>query len=131
MTKKLFVVSLVLIMVSGCAMLGSKGGNTLVGKWTGEFPEMGEITLIFNEDMTMQGSIGGMMEFTGKYTVDYSADPMTLDQFGFDDAQMGDMKYLAIFKFIEANKIMICGNVDSQGGRPSDFNDMAYELARE
>lgn len=131
MTKKLFVLSLVLIMMSGCAMLGTKGSQTLVGKWTGELPEMGSMTLIFNEDMTMKGSIGEQMEFAGKYTADYSADPMTLDQFDFDNSQMGDMKYLAIFKFIEANKIMICGNIDSQGDRPTNFEYMAYELTRE
>ena len=79
----------------------------------------------------MKGSIGGMMEFTGKYTADYSANPMTLDQFDFSESQMGDMKYLAIFKFLEPNKVLMCGNVDTQGGRPADFNDMAYELTRE
>jgi hypothetical protein len=131
MIKKMFVLSLVLIMMSGCAMLGTKGGNTLVGKWTGDLPEMGTITLVFNEDMTMKGDIGGQMEFSGKYTADYSADPMTLDQFDFDNDQMGDMKYLAIFKFIDPNKIMMCGNIDSQGGRPTDFEYMAYELTRE
>ena len=131
MAKKMFILSLVLIMMSGCAMLGTKGSQTLVGKWTGEFPEMGTITLIFKDDMTMEGSIGGQMEFAGKYTADYSADPMTLDQFDFNNSQMGDMKYLGIFKFIEPNKIMMCGNIDSQGGRPTNFENMAYELTRE
>ena len=89
MTKKLFVLLLALSVMSGCAMLGSKGTNTLVGTWTGEFPDMGEMTIVFNEDMTMKGSIGGMFEFTGKYVVDYSANPMTVDEIVLDNPQMG------------------------------------------
>ncbi|MFC1650052.1 hypothetical protein ACFL2X_00630 [Candidatus Latescibacterota bacterium] len=112
-------------------MLSKKGSQSLVGKWTGDLPDMGTITLIFKDDMTCDINIGGAMEFTAKYSVDYSADPITLDQFDFNNSEMGDMRYLAIFKFIDANKIMMCGNIDSQGDRPTNFEYQAYELTRE
>ncbi len=131
MANKLIVVLIALSVMSGCATLGLKQGNTLVGTWTGEFPNMGKMSIVFHKDMTMKGSIGDTFDFTGTYSIDYSANPMTVDQFVLDNPQMGDITYLAIFKFLDPNKVMMCGNVDSQGGRPSDFNNMAYELTRE
>ena len=132
MKKQLFILSIaIVIVISGCAMIGIKQPQSLVGKWMGELPNGDEITMIYKDDMTMEGSIKGSMnfDFIAKYSVDFSADPITLDQFSF--AEMGDMRYLAIIKFIDKNKILICGNIDSQGDRPKNFDYDAYEMTRE
>ena len=133
--KTLVLTLAALVAISGCSMMGQGGKQqSLVGTWTGD-STMGEMTMTFNDDGTTHVSMtgGGMdMEMDGKYEVNYDADPMTIDQFGFDDSMMGDMRYLGIFKFVDANTIMMNGNVDSMGGRPTDYaGDMAMELKRQ
>ena len=132
--KKLLVLSIVILIVtSGCAMMGKKTSQTLVGTWRGEMPNGGEIIMVYNEDMTMEGSIKGQMEFDfkAKYSVDYNADPITLDQFDFDNEYMSEIRFLSIIRFIDSNTIQVCGNPDSEGSRPTNFDYNMIEMTRE
>ena len=112
---------------------GEKGVQSLVGKWTGTLPDSSELMMNFTNDMTVEGSMKGSMDFeyVAKYSVDFSADPVTLDIFDFDNADFGDIRYLGIIKFTEKNKLMMRGNIDTQGNRPSNFDNDAFELKRE
>ena len=132
MKKQLVLLSLaIIIIISSCAIWGVKQSKSIVGKWIGELPNGDKIVMNFKNDMTMEGSIKGSMdlEYTAKYSVDFSVNPITLDLFDFEE--MGDIRYLAIIKFINKNKILICGNIDSQGDRPKNFDYDAYEIKRE
>ena len=131
MKKQLFILSIaILIVMSGCAVIGMKKSQSLIGKWVGELPNGDEITMIFKDDITVEGSIKGSMdlEYIAKYSVDFSADPVTLDQYDF--SEIGDIRYLAIIKFIDRNTFLICGNIDSQGDRPKNFDYDAFEMTR-
>ena len=133
MKKRVYAVSLVVMVVVGCSMMGKQKGPSLVGKWSGAIPSGPDIMMIFKNNMTVDVSISGSMnvELTGKYSVDYSTDPITLDQFDFDDSQWGDIRFLAIIKFLDKNKILMCGIPDSEGDRPKNFDYQAFEMIRE
>ena len=134
MKKQLLLLSLaILIVISGCAIIGKKQPPSLIGKWTGSWQNNAELMMIFKDDKNVEGSIKGDMDFeySAKYTVDFSADPITMDIFDFDNAQMGDVRWLGIIKFVDKNKLLMRGNIDTQGGRPSNFDYEAIELTRE
>ncbi len=134
MKKQLFLLSLVLLTVmSGCSMMGQKQPQSLIGKWTGTWQNDAEFLMLFKDDKNMEGSIKGSMDFeySAKYSVDFSTEPITMDIFDFDNSQMGDVRWLEIIKFIEKNKLLMRGNLDSEGGRPSNFEYEAFELTRE
>lgn len=133
MRKRVYAVSLAVMVVIGCSMMGKQKGPSLVGEWSGVIPSGSDITMIFKNNMTVDVSISGStnVEFTGKYSVDYSADPITLDQFDFDDSEWGGIRILAIIKFLDKNKMLMCGAPDSESDRPTNFDYQALELIRE
>ena len=134
--KKLFVLSIIiLIVMGGCAIMGKKSGQTLIGTWKGKTPDGSEIVMSFKDDMTMESSLKGTIEVetTGKYTVDYTAVPITLDIFGLKDNQKlmaGVSRYLAIIRFIDSNKIQMCGSPEWEG-RPTNFDNNIIEMVKE
>ena len=134
MKKRLFILSLIVfIIMGGCAMMGKKQPQSLIGKWTGSWQNNAEFMMHFKDDKNVDGSIKGDMdlEYSAKYSVDFSAEPITMDIFDFDNEQMGDIRWLGIIKFIESDKLLMRGNIDTQGGRPSNFDYEAIELTRE
>lgn len=125
----ILTVAVCMMIAAGCSMMGQKASQSIVGTWKGEMPQMGDITMTFKDDMTVDVVIeGGMaMEMSGKYSIDYNADPITLDQFDFEDSMMGDMRYESIVKFVDSNTLMVAGDPN---GRPTSF-DMAIEMKRQ
>jgi hypothetical protein len=118
--------------MSGCAIFGVKQ-QSLIGKWTGSWQNEAEFIMHFKDNKNVEGNIKGNMDFeySAKYIVDFSANPITMDIFDFDNAQMGDVRWLGIIKFVDKNKLLMRGNIDTQGGRPSNFDYEAIELTRE
>jgi len=133
MKKQLLLSLTILLFISGCAIRGIKQPQSLIGKWTGDLQNDAEFVMHFKDDKNMEGSIKGAMDFeyAAKYSVDFSAKPITMDIFDFDNEQMGDLHWVGIIKFIEKNKLLIRGNIDSQGERPTNFESEAIELTRE
>ena len=134
MKKQLLLLSLtIIITISGCAIFGAKQQQSLIGKWTGSWQNEADFMMHFKDDTNVEGSIKGNMafEYSAKYTVDFSADPITMDIFNFDNTEMGDARWLGIIKFVDKNKLLMRGNIDTQGGRPSNFDYEAIELTRE
>ncbi|MFC1541482.1 hypothetical protein ACFL50_03420 [Candidatus Latescibacterota bacterium] len=133
MKKQLsFLPFAIVIMFCGCAMMSNKQSESLIGKWSGSWQNDAEFMMYFKDDKTMEGSIKGSMDFeySAKYSVDFTADPITMDIFDFDNDQMGDARWLGIIKFIERDKLLMRGNISTQGGRPENFEYEAIELTR-
>ncbi len=134
--KKLLVLSIIILIVTGgCAIMGTKSGQTLIGTWKGKTPDGNEILMTFKDDITIESNLKGTVnvKYKGKYTVDYTAVPITLDIFSLKGNQKftsGVSRYLAIIRFIDSNKIQICGNPEWER-RPTNFDNNIIEMVRE
>ena len=139
MKKQLLLSLTVLIFASGCAIGGVKQPQqSLIGKWTGNLPDGYVFMIHFKDDKNVEGNIKGAkgMEYTAKYTIDFSTKPISIDFFDFDNEQMKKLQmenlhWVGIIKFIEKNKLFFRANVDTQRGRPTNFDSEAIELTRE
>lgn len=133
---------IICLMVSGCSIMGEKGGQTLVGgTWKGKSSDGIEMVMTFKDDMTMtwnmiaRGNIE--IESSAKYQVDYAAVPVTLDMFDIHliQSEPGSApvsSFLAIIKFINGNTIQMCGRAFI---RPAEFvsteGSNLFEMVRE
>ncbi len=122
------ITTLLLVMFIGCSIMGMKTKKSIVGIWTGKGRQDSEVTLTFNEDMTMIMSFNmDNNEFTmnGKYTVDFSQEPVTIDLLDIEFSQ-GDMTLscLGIAEFPTEGKMNIYGLFGQSGdiNRPTEFN---------
>jgi len=133
MKKQLLLSLTVLIVISGCAIWGVKQPQSLIGKWTGDLPNDAVFMVHFKDNTNLTGSVKGAMdmEYTAKYSVDFSTKPKSIDIFDFDNEQMKNLHWVGIIKFIEKNKLLIRGNIDSQGDRPTNFESETIELKKE
>ena len=128
--KKQYVVftASLLVLFVGCSMMRKEAKKSIVGTWTGEGRQGSEVTLVFSEDMTMSMLFEmGDNEFTmnGKYTVDLSKHPATIDLLDIEFPQ-GDMILccMAIAEFPVEGKMNIYGLFGQSGEviRPTEFN---------
>ena len=117
-----------LILFAGCSMMGKKVEKSIVGTWVGEGIQGSEVTYIFNEDMTMTMSFsmdGNEFTMKGKYVVDFSQSPVTIDLLDIEFPQ-GDMTIscLGIVEFPGEGKMNIYGLFGQSGEvtRPTEFN---------
>ena len=88
----------------------------------------------FKDEVTIESSLKGTVnvKYKGKYTVDYTAVPITLDIFSLKGNQKftaGVSRYLAIIRFIDSNKIQMYGNHEWEG-RPTNFENNIIEMVR-
>ena len=134
MIKYIAVFSLILIAYSN-VLAGGKNNFNLVGEWFGEAPNGDKVTYVFKKDGNVDWIIDTKVSQGGtikaKYKTDSSKKPITIDIFDFDNEQMKNLHWVGIIKFIEKNKLLIRGNIDSQVGRPTNFESEAIELTRE
>ena len=124
----LFLLCVAMLIVTSCSMMGMKKAESIVGIWTGKGNQGSEVTMTFKEDMTMIMSFNmDNNEFTmnGKYTVDFSQDPVTIDLLDIEFPQ-GDMTLscLGIAEFPTEGKMNIYGLFGQSGdiNRPTEFN---------
>ncbi len=126
--QSIVLIALLFILLTGCSMMGMKAQKSIVGVWTGEGRQGSEVTLTFNEDMTMTMSFDmGDNEFTmnGKYTADLAKSPVTIDLLDIEFPQ-GDMTIScsAIAEFPAEGKMNIYGlfGQSAEVTRPTEFN---------
>ena len=130
----LFVSSLILILAVGCSSMGKGGAPDILGTWGGE-TRGASLTLEFKKDMTFTAEVVGnqVMTINGKYTVDYTANPVTVDLTDFDMTQIPGGYFLAIVDFTKKKSILWQGNMGYDGNkveRPEAFNDTVVELKK-
>ena len=108
--------------------MGKKAKKSIVGTWVGEGFQGSEVTYTFKEDMTMTTSFvmnGNEFTMKGKYAVDFSQNPVTIDLLDIEFPQ-GDMSIscLGIVEFPGEGKMNIYGLFGQSGEitRPTEFN---------
>ena len=128
--KKHYAVVTILLLVqfTGCSLMGNKTNKSIVGIWTGTGRQGSEVTMTFKEDMTMTMSFsmdGNEFTMNGKYVVDFSQNPVTIDLLDIEFSQ-GDMSIscLGIVEFPGEGKMNIYGLFGQSGEitRPTEFN---------
>ena len=124
--KYIFLSLLLLVIASGCSILGMKKTESITGKWVGTNSEGTTVILEFNEDNSMKCTVPGYSEydFTARYKVDFSTEPISLDLMNVTPSGTIGNSCAAIIKFSEGNKMVFNGAFGSSGSvtRPAEFD---------
>ena len=134
MKNKFVILSvLVLVILTGCSMMGRKGEISIIGEWSGTNSRGNDMIILFNEDMTLTITVNsGSNTYTldGKYAVDYSKDPVTVDLMDINIPQANmTLSCLGIAEFPKPDNMVLFGIFGQAGQitRPTEFERDASE----
>ncbi len=142
---RVILIAWLFAVIAGCGIFGAKKPQIdIVGTWNGKSQDGSPATMIFNEDGTvsiMMTAEGYNLSMAGKYTVDYTTDPIALDLRDIDLSEFGMVLYCpAIVAFPDPNRMTFYGMYVEYDGtaRPTAFNthpsqmgEMYLELTKE
>lgn len=126
----IFLSFLLLVIASGCSIMGMKKTESITGKWVGIHSEGVTVIFEFNEDNSMKFTVPGYSEydFTARYTVDFSTEPISLDLINVTPSGTLGSSCAAIIKFSEGNKMVFNGAFGNSGNttRPAEFDKYSF-----
>ena len=130
----ILALTLIIITATGCGMLGTSSKQiSIVGEWAGYAQDGSSLKLVFEPDRTLSATMGGQFTLTGKYRLDQSTRPMSLDFSNFSDAEFSGSQYYAIVEFITYDTLKMQGNFVAPGNpprRPRLFTEECFDLKR-
>ncbi|MFC1485907.1 hypothetical protein ACFL55_02650, partial [Candidatus Latescibacterota bacterium] len=126
--KQIIVVSalsIIMLHMAGCSMLGRKGGNPVIGTWSAIYTlEDAEVIFGFKPDMTMTCTVPEAPEnsFTADYSINMSTKPATIDLVNITSGALPDA-CLGIIQFPDSDSMEFMGTFGDAGqvSRPSEF----------
>ena len=129
MKKHILILSVSVIgILTGCSMIGMKGDNPLIGKWTAVHQSGAEIIFKFKPDKTMTCTVPEASDysFTANYMLGTSKNATTLDMRDIESVNIHGV-CLAIVRIVRINgnnKMTFFGTFGDpqQISRPAEFN---------
>jgi hypothetical protein len=143
--RSVVLVAWLIATVAGCGIFGAKKPQIdIVGTWSGKGHDGSPATMIFREDGTvsiMMTVEGYNLSLVGKYTIDYTTEPVALDMRDIDLSEFGMVLYCpAIVAFPDPQRMTLYGMFAEYDGtarptafnpRPSQMGEIYLELTKE
>lgn len=121
------------IALQGAGAGAAVGPDGLVGVWTAAAPSGDEVSLDFLSDGRCRWSVDGQLLF-GRYSLNTSSVPHTLDIDHFTDPRVSNRVFRAILHFQDEERFQMLGKMckaRSGKGRPEEFGEEALVFRRE
>ena len=122
-------------VIAGCGIFGAKKPQIdIVGTWNGKSHDGSPASMVFQKDGTVYITItveGYNLSMGGKYTVDYTTEPVALDMRDIDLSEFGMVLYCpSIVAFPDPGRMTLYGMFAEYDGtaRPTAFNTRPTQM---
>ncbi|MFC1511810.1 hypothetical protein ACFL5H_01280 [Candidatus Latescibacterota bacterium] len=127
--SRVVLIALLVAGIGGCSIMEKTPPQVdVVGNWSGKSHDGSSATMIFHKEKSVSISITVEdydIYMVGKYEVDYTTDPVTVDLRDLDLSEFGMVLYCqGIVAFPEPRRMIFYGQLGESSGAtsPTEFN---------